>query len=51
MKPFCSVNCTMKPVSLRKSPAPTPRFTLWVPIFFAVGLSLFWLGLIALINL
>lgn len=51
MKPFCVVNYAMKPVSLRKSLAPTPRFTLWVPIIFALGLSLFWLGLIALINL
>lgn len=41
----------MKPVSLRKSPAPTPRLTLWVPLSLALGLSLFWLGLLALIRL
>jgi hypothetical protein len=41
----------MKPVSLRKSIAPTPRFTLWVPVAVAAALSLFWLGLLALIRL
>ncbi|MES2541701.1 MAG: hypothetical protein V4720_20330 [Pseudomonadota bacterium] len=41
----------MKRVSLRKAIAPTPRFTLWVPASIALGLSLFWLGLLALIRL
>jgi len=41
----------MKPISLRKVPAPTPRLTLWVPVMVAMGLSLFWLGLLALIRL
>lgn len=42
---------SMKPVSLRKTVAPTPRLTLWVPLVVAAALSLFWLGLIALIRL
>ncbi len=41
----------MKPVSLRKTVAPPPRLTLWVPVILAAALSLFWLGLIALIRL
>jgi hypothetical protein len=41
----------MKRVSLKRSPAPTPRLTLWVPVMLACGLSLFWLGLLALIRL
>lgn len=41
----------MKPISLRKALAPTPRLTLWVPVMVAFGLSLFWLGLLALIRL
>lgn len=41
----------MKPISLRKSLAPTPRLTLWVPVTLSLGLSLFWLGLLALIRL
>ena len=41
----------MKPVSLRRSLAPTPRLTLWVPIAIAVALCLVWLGLLALIRL
>ena len=41
----------MKRVSLKRSPAPTPRLTLWVPVTLASGLSLFWLGLLALIRL
>lgn len=41
----------MKPVSLRKSPAPPPRFTLWVPLALAAALSLLWLGLLAVIAL
>jgi hypothetical protein len=41
----------MKPVSLRKSVAPTPRLTLWVPVALAVALCLLWLGLLALIRL
>lgn len=41
----------MKPVSLRKSSAPTPRFTLWVPTAIACALCLLWLGLLALIWL
>jgi len=40
----------MKPVSLRKIIAPAPRLTLWVPVLVAGGLSLFWLGLVALIQ-
>lgn len=42
---------SMKRVSLRKSFAPTPRLTLWVPASIALALSLFWLGLLALIRL
>jgi hypothetical protein len=42
---------SMKRVSLRKSVAPTPRLTLWAPIALASGLSLFWLGVLALISL
>ncbi len=41
----------MKRISLKRSPAPTPRLTLWVPVVLASGLSLFWLGLLALIRL
>jgi hypothetical protein len=41
----------MKNTSLRKSLAPTPRLTFWVPVTVAVALSLFWLGLLALIRL
>jgi hypothetical protein len=40
----------MKNTSLRKSLAPTPRLTFWVPVTVAVALSLFWLGLLALIG-
>jgi hypothetical protein len=41
----------MKQVSLKRTPAPTPRLTLWVPVIVASALSLFWLGLLALIRL
>jgi hypothetical protein len=41
----------MKQVSLKRTPAPTPRLTLWVPVIVAGALSLFWLGLLALIRL
>lgn len=41
----------MKPVSLRKTSAPTPRLTLWVPAAIALALSLVWLALLALIRL
>lgn len=41
----------MKPVSLRRTMAPTPRFTLWVPILISGFLCGFWLGLLALTNL
>ncbi|MDZ4088748.1 MAG: hypothetical protein U1E69_18310 [Tabrizicola sp.] len=41
----------MKRVSLRKTPAPTPRLTLWVPASIALALSFAWLGLLALIRL
>ncbi|MDP3195815.1 hypothetical protein [Tabrizicola sp.] len=41
----------MKRVTLRTTPAPTPRLTLWVPALIALALSLFWLGLLALIRL
>ncbi|MCX7289332.1 MAG: hypothetical protein NTW20_17805 [Rhodobacterales bacterium] len=40
----------MKRVSLRKSPAPAPRYTLWVPVILAVALCLVWLGLLALFQ-
>jgi hypothetical protein len=40
---------TMKRVSLRKTQAPTPRMTLWVPAIVALGLSLAWLVLLALV--
>jgi len=51
MKPFHALNGGMKRVSLRKTLAPTPRLTLWVPGLVAAALSLFWLGLLALIRL
>lgn len=41
----------MKRISLRKTIAPTPRLTFWVPVACASALSLFWLGLVALIRL
>ena len=41
----------MKPVSLRKSLAPTPRYTLWVPVLISGFLCAFWLGLLALTQL
>jgi hypothetical protein len=50
-KDFRVVNDAMKHVSLKSSPAPTPRLTLWVPALIAVALSLFWLGLLALTGL
>jgi hypothetical protein len=40
----------MKRISLRATPAPTPRLTLWVPVIVTGLLSLFWLGLVALIQ-
>jgi hypothetical protein len=40
----------MKRVSLRRFVAPTPRLTLWVPFTLAIGLGVFWLGLLALIR-
>jgi hypothetical protein len=40
----------MRHVSLRRTVAPTPRLTLWVPVILALGLCLFWLGLVALIQ-
>lgn len=40
----------MKRVSLKKTPAPTPKVTLWVPAILALGLCLFWLGLLALLH-
>lgn len=39
----------MKPASDRKKLAPAPRLTLWVPVVIAGAMSLFWLGLMALI--
>ena len=51
MKAFEALNDRMKRVTLRRPLAPTPRFTLWVPAGFALLLSLFWLGLLALIRL
>jgi hypothetical protein len=50
-KAFRAVNGRMKHVSLKRSPAPTPRLTLWVPVVLASALSLFWLGIVALIRL
>jgi len=41
----------MKRVSLRRTLAPTPRLTLWVPAAIGLALSLLWLGLLALIRL
>ncbi|MES2916186.1 MAG: hypothetical protein V4753_13795 [Pseudomonadota bacterium] len=41
----------MKHVSPKRSPSPTPRLTLWVPVVLASGPGLFWLGLLALIRL
>ncbi len=41
----------MKPVSLRISIAPTPRFPLLGPLVLACPLCLLWLGLLALIRL
>jgi hypothetical protein len=46
-----SLIAVMKRASLRKSLAPAPRFTLWVPVLLAGGLGLVWLGLLALIRL
>ena len=40
----------MKRVSLKQNQAPTPRLTLWVPVILALGMCLFWLGLLALIH-
>jgi hypothetical protein len=51
LKAFHSLNARMKRVSLRRSVAPTPRLTLWVPVALAFGLGSFWLGLLALIRL
>ncbi len=38
----------MKRMSLRKTLAPTPKLTLWVPVIIALALSLLWLGFVAL---
>jgi len=40
----------MKRVSIRKTMAPTPRYTLWVPVVLSGGLGCFWLLVVALIN-
>lgn len=40
----------MKRVSLRKTAAPSPRLTLWVPGTLALVLCLIWLGLLALFQ-
>lgn len=40
----------MKRLSLRKIQAATPKLTLWVPILFALALSLIWLGLLAVLH-
>ena len=40
----------MKRISLRKSPAPTPRLTLWVPVIVALVLCLVWLALLAVFQ-
>ena len=40
----------MKRVSLKRNAAPTPRLTLWVPVLLALGLSLVWLTLVALVQ-
>jgi hypothetical protein len=41
----------MQRISLKRTPAPTPRLTLWVPVIIACALGLFWLGLLALIRM
>jgi hypothetical protein len=40
----------MKRLSLRKTPAPTPRLTLWVPVIAGAALSLSWLVLVAVLH-
>ena len=40
----------MKRVSIRKTTAPTPRLTLWVPVLLAGGLILSWLGILAVLQ-
>ena len=40
----------MKRVSIRKTVAPSPRLTLWVPVLLAGALCLAWLGLVALLQ-
>jgi hypothetical protein len=40
----------MKPVSVPTTLAPTPRLTLWVPVALSLGLCVFWLLLVAVIN-
>lgn len=37
----------MKHPPIRKTTAPTPRYTLWVPSLLAAGLSLLWLAVLA----
>jgi hypothetical protein len=41
----------MKPIPPKRTLVPTARLTLWVPVVVASGLSLFWLGVLALIQL
>lgn len=40
----------MKRVSLKQTPAPTPRLTRWVPSLGALALCLIWLGLLAMFQ-
>ena len=40
----------MKRLSLRKTTAPTPRLTLWVPVILGGLFSLIWFGLLALFH-
>jgi hypothetical protein len=40
----------MKRPPLHRTPAPTPRLTLWVPALAAFCLSLVWLGLLAVVH-
>jgi hypothetical protein len=39
----------MKQISVPRTLAPAPRFTLWVPVFLAVQLCALWLILLAMI--
>jgi hypothetical protein len=49
-KPFQSLNHPMARRAIRKTTAPTPRLTPWVPALITLALSLGWLGLLALFQ-